>query len=248
MQSRSWADHFTCRGRKLVGVLNRPPGPEGRRFPAVLLLHGYPGAEKNVDVQRELLKRGVASFALHFRGAWGSEGRYGFADLPEQARAGLRFLARQPFVDPRRLAVFGFSMGGWTALHLASMAPVRACAAVAPVGGPEMVSPRTREVIARMGRVLRVPGKRLADDFIATVRRRDPAAAVRRSRCPLLLVHGTDDQVVPFPVSRRIHAAAPGSRLVAAEGATHDFLDRREWLARLTAGWLSDRVRRPASR
>src|SRR5256885_510552 len=85
---------------------SRPAGREDQRFPAVLFLHGFPGAEKNVDVQRRLQAAGVASYSLHFSGAWGSEGYYRFSDLVPQAAAGLAFLASRPFVDARRLGVF----------------------------------------------------------------------------------------------------------------------------------------------
>ena len=136
LEMRSGSEVFQYDGVKMVGVMNRPAGREGRRFPAVLFLHGFPGAEKNVDIQRALLARGVASFALHFQGAWGSEGFYRFTTLPAQARAGLRFLLKQPFVDPERVGIFGFSMGGWAALQTAGLEPGLKCvAAVAPVGG-----------------------------------------------------------------------------------------------------------------
>ncbi len=235
------------RGLKLVGVLNRPAGPEGRRFPAVLFLHGFPGAEKNVDVQRRLQAAGVASLALHFSGAWGSEGFYRFTALVPQAAAALSFLARRPFVDPRRLGVFGFSMGGWTALNVAAerAASVRAVCAVAPVGGPEMIGSKTPQFVRRACASLRVEDVRaLSDDFAAAVTRRDPARAVARLSCPLLLVHGEADDVVPCGISRRLSALArKPARLVTAPGATHDFLDRRDWLARLTARWLVSRLR-----
>ena len=233
------------RGDRLLGVLNRPDGRARQKFPAVLFLHGFPGAEKNVDVQRRLLELGVASFAPHFAGAWGSEGEYRFSTLVAQARAALGYLAAQEFVDARRLAVFGFSMGGWAALNLAARAPkLRAAVAVAPVGGPEMVGPRNREFLARLSRPLRVPAPAaLMADFRRSMSRFNPHEAVAKLSCPLLLVHGDDDQTVPAIISRRLHAeAARGTKLVIAKGARHDFLDRRAWLSNLTARWLAQQL------
>lgn len=233
------------KGVKIVGTLNRPAGSEKKRFPAVLLLHGFPGAEKSVDVQRLLLKKGIASFAPHFAGAWGSGGTYRFTTLVDQARFFLRYLASRDFVDPKRLAVYGFSMGGWTALNLAARSPrLRACLAVAPVGGPEMAGRGTLELVRHLSRPLNAPAPRaLAADFDRAVTVLDANRAAARLGGKLLLVHGTADDVVPCEISRRLHACAPGSRLVVARGARHDFLDRRERLAALAVRWLASRLR-----
>jgi dipeptidyl aminopeptidase/acylaminoacyl peptidase len=245
----SGATILRYKGDKLLGVLNRPDGRETQKFPGVLFLHGFPGAEKNVDVQRRLLALGVASFALHFSGAWGSEGEYRFSSLVPQARAALKFLATREFVDARRLAVFGFSMGGWAALNLASRVPgLRAVAAISPVGGPEMIGPRNLEFIKRLSRPLRAPKPAaLMADFRSSMRKFDPHQAVTRRTCPLLLVHGDEDVTVPALISRRLHveARAP-KKLVIAKGARHDFLDRRDWLTRLTADWLAKQLYLPA--
>lgn len=233
---------FRYRGLKMVGSLNRPAGPEGKRFPAVLLLHGFPGAEKAVDLQRELMKRGVASLALHFCGAWGSEGQYSFTGLVPQARSALRYLSGRDFVDPKRLAVFGFSMGGWTALNLAARADgLKAVAAAAPVGGIETTGPETRGHIEHLCRPLRIKSVDfLHRDLLKAMRRHDPTRSAARLRCPLLLVHGDADELVSFDVSRRLYAAAlVPKKFIRAPGSRHDFLDRRDWLSRTVAVWLA---------
>jgi dipeptidyl aminopeptidase/acylaminoacyl peptidase len=236
---------FRVSGKRMLALYHRPAGPAGRRFPTVLFLHGFPGSEKSVDVQRALLKKGVASVAPHFLGAWGSEGTYRFTTLVAQARAALAATRRLPFVDPRRVALYGFSMGGWTALNLAACDPrVKAVVAVAPVGGPEMVHPSNLEFMTRLSRPLKAPAPpALTRDFRAAVTGEDPAKAVAAMRMPLLLVHGTEDDVVPFPVARRLAAAARGPfRLVAERGCGHDFLERREKLVKLAAPWLAARL------
>lgn len=238
---------YRALGRKTISLFHRPAGPQGRRFPAVLFLHGFPGAEKNIDVQRALLERGVASFAPHFHGAWGSAGVYRFSSLVDQARAALRYLARRPWADPRRLAVFGFSMGGWTAIHLAARErSLKAVAAVAPVGGGEMAGFAARDFIRRARRILQAPASpALYRDFVRSLKAGDPARSAASLKSPLLLIHGTRDSVVPYAVSRRILAAAGRrARLITAAGAQHSFLDRRGWLTRAAADWLAKNLKK----
>ena len=118
MRAHSGTAVFRVLGHKMLAKYHRPAGPEGKRFATVLFLHGFPGSEKSVDVQRELLRRGIASVAPSFLGAWGSGGKYRFTTLVPQARAALRAARKLPFVNPRRVAVYGFSMGGFASCRL----------------------------------------------------------------------------------------------------------------------------------
>lgn len=245
MKAHAGTEIFRVGGERMLAGYHRPAGPEKRRFPTVLFLHGFPGSEKSVDVQRALLKRGIASVAPSFLGAWGSGGTYRFTTLVPQARAALRAARRLPFVDPRRVAVYGFSMGGWAALSLAAREPsLKAVVAVSPAGGPEMLGPGTRGFLARLSRPLNAPGPdALLRDFRRAVEEFDPAKAVARMRQPLLLVHGDEDATIPDAVSRRLARLSAGrARLVIEKGAGHDYLDRRERLARLACDWLAARV------
>ncbi len=245
MRAHAGTEIFRLDGVKTLAGYHRPAGPESRRWPTVLFLHGFPGSEKSVDVQRALLKRGIASVAPSFAGAWGSAGEYRFTTLVPQARAALRAARRLPFVNPRRIAVYGFSMGGWAALNLAALEPsLKAVAAIAPAGGPEIVGPGTRRFLARLSRPLNAPPPEvLLEDFKRAVARFDPAKAVPRIAAPILFVHGDADDTIPSAVSRRLASRAVGpARLVIERGAAHDFLDRREKLSRLASRWLAERV------
>ena len=245
MRAHGGTGIFRVDGHKMLASYHRPAGPANRRRPTVLFLHGFPGSEKSVDVQRELLRRGIASVAPSFLGSWGSGGTYRFTTLVPQARAALRAARRLSFVDPARMAVYGFSMGGFAALNLAALEPsLKAVVAVAPAGGPEMLGPGTRQFLARLSKPLNAPALgSLLPDFRRALTRFDPAHAVAKIRAPLLLVHGDADDTIPVAVSRRLAALAGGpARLVVERGAAHDFLDRREKLARLTSRWLAERV------
>ena len=246
MNAHAGTEIVKIRGRRMLMHYHRPAGPERKRFPVVLFLHGFPGLEKNTDIQRALMARGIATVAPSFLGAWGSGGSYRFTTLTEQARAALAAARRLSFVDPRRAAVFGFSMGGWAALNVAARETgLKAVVAVAPVGGAEMVSPQLVDYMARLSRPLNtIAPKALAADFKTAVTREDPARAAAKITAPLLLVHGEADAAVPADVSRRIAKSASGPvRLVIERGAEHDFLDRREKLTRLCSDFLAKRLK-----
>ena len=247
MNAHGGTEIMLCKGEKMIVHYHRPAGPLNKRFPAVIFLHGFPGSEKSVDIQRALMAKGIASIAPSFLGAWGSGGKYRFTTLTAQAAAVLAAARKFPFVDPRRVAVFGFSMGGWTALNAAAREPgLRAVVAVAPVGGAEMIGPGTLDFITRLSRALNtLPPKALAADFKKAVTAGDPGRAASRIKAPLLLVHGDSDPTIPCAVSRRVAKAAGGPvRLVIERGAEHDFLDRRARLTRLCAGFLKKKLSR----
>lgn len=247
MNARGGTEIFRVKGQKMLVHYHRPAGPEGRRFPSVIFFHGFPGSEKSVDIQRALMKKGVASIAPSFLGAWGSGGKYRFTTLPAQAAAALAAAKKLDFVDKRRVALFGFSMGGWTALNAAARAPgLRAVVAVAPVGGAEMIGSGTLDFITRLSRPLNtLAPKALAADFKKAVTANDPGRAAAKLKAPLLLVHGDADPTIPDLVSRRIARQAGGAvRLVIERGASHDFLDRRERLTALCAGFLAKNLTR----
>ncbi|HZV84709.1 MAG TPA: alpha/beta fold hydrolase [Brevundimonas sp.] len=90
-------------------------GGEGAH-PTVLLLHGFPGTELNLDLARAIQRAGWNVMAIHYRGVWGAPGKFSFGHTIEDARAALAWLrdpARTGIVDASRIVVLGHSMGGF---------------------------------------------------------------------------------------------------------------------------------------
>jgi len=96
--------------------------------PTLLLLHGFPGNEQNLDLAQAARRAGWNVLTLHYRGSWGSEGQFSFGNAAEDAASALAFL-RTPEaiaefrIDPRRIAVAGHSMGGFMAAAAAAEDP-----------------------------------------------------------------------------------------------------------------------------
>jgi pimeloyl-ACP methyl ester carboxylesterase len=100
------------------------PGPH----PTVLLLHGFPGNEQNLDLAQAMRRAGWNVLTFHYRGSWGSGGSFSFTHVLEDANAALGFLrnpeAAKTFnADRERIVVVGHSMGGLAAAHLARRNP-----------------------------------------------------------------------------------------------------------------------------
>lgn len=96
--------------------------------PTLLLLHGFPGNEQNLDLAQAARRAGWDVLTLHYRGTWGSAGGFSFAGAAEDAHAALAFLrnpgvARQYSIDPTRIAIAGHSMGGMMAVDAAADDP-----------------------------------------------------------------------------------------------------------------------------
>ncbi len=102
-------------GFRLLGALHRAAGPQPR--PAVLLLHGIPGHEKNLDLAVDLRDRGVHCLHIHYRGSWGSGGEYALANLVPDAQVALEWLAAHPRVDPSSRRVGRHQPGGLGRAH-----------------------------------------------------------------------------------------------------------------------------------
>lgn len=91
--------------------------------PTVILLHGYPGNEKNLDLAQSMRRAGFNVLFFHYEGSWGSQGEYSLMSLAESTGSALRFLrenAADYRVDVERLSITGHSMGGFTAIRTAA--------------------------------------------------------------------------------------------------------------------------------
>lgn len=112
---------FDSSGQRLNGLvyLANGPGPHA----TVVLLHGFPGNEKNLDIAQALRRNGYNVLFFHYRGAWGSAGDFSFSHVVEDVGSAtqmLRARADRYRVDADRIFLVGHSMGGFAAIQGAS--------------------------------------------------------------------------------------------------------------------------------
>jgi pimeloyl-ACP methyl ester carboxylesterase len=106
----------------------------------------------------------------------------------------------------------GSSMGGYLALVAARAAHAAAVVAICPASA--------------VGLSVGVRGERFGfaverEAVVALLREHDETEAARALDVPLLILHAEGDEVVPVELSRALHAAAPGSKLVVTPGGHH---------------------------
>ncbi len=86
-----------------------------------MLLHGYPGNEKNLDVAQALRSEGWNVVFFHYRGAWGSEGMFSFLNAEQDVQTVLQYInnkvnAVKLRIDRHLVSIVGHSMGGHMAI------------------------------------------------------------------------------------------------------------------------------------
>jgi pimeloyl-ACP methyl ester carboxylesterase len=126
--------NFESHGDRLNGhaYLAEGEGPH----PTVVLLHGFPGNERNLDLAQDLRSDGFNVLFFHYRGAWGSQGTYSFTHVIEDVASATDYLRANTETyrtDPNKLILIGHSMGGFAALEAAARDERVACVAgIAP--------------------------------------------------------------------------------------------------------------------
>jgi uncharacterized protein len=234
---------FSSDGHRLLGTLYLARGSEPK--PTALLLHGCPGLQQNGDLAVALRDHGWNSLIFHYRGSWGSGGRYDLRTVPADVTAAVDHLSGggYPAVDPRRLVAVGHSLGGWAALLAAARDPrlraVAVCAAAVDIGALDLSPAEIEREFTRFLAVTPAEFRRQREEAAA---RLDPvAAAAAIAPRPLLVVHGTADRWVPVAQARQlVRRARQPVRYAEIEDAGHDFAWQRSLLRDLVTGWLDE--------
>jgi fermentation-respiration switch protein FrsA (DUF1100 family) len=187
----------TADGLKLRGYYWPPQSAGGD---LILFLPGQSGNRYTAASMAAPLAAGGGLLVASYRGYGDNPGRPNEAGLYADARA---FLSLARTLAPNsRIYLFGFSLGAAPALHTAAEEDV---AGVITLGAfaelADVAPPIARGV--------------LPDHF-------DNRAAIARVAEPILLLHGSADEVVPFAQAELLRTLAPhGARLLRLEGAGH---------------------------
>jgi pimeloyl-ACP methyl ester carboxylesterase len=243
-------------GVRMNGVLFVAQGAGPHRN--VILLHGFPGNERNLDLAQAMRRAGWNVLTFQYRGAWGSEGSFSFTGVVDDVSAAIAFLRGPEGVagrgDPGQIVLVGHSMGGWAALMSATRDPnVRAVASIAGWN----IGRASRELVDAEKYTAAV---KATETSVRPLRGTTPDALVRERAAhvedwdltkyapqlatkSVLLIGGQRDSQAPMPenhiplVTALEGQGAPNLKIVVLD-ADHAFSDKRVALTRAVLSWL----------
>jgi len=134
-------------------------------------------------------------------GEWGKKMQTDLSD-------GVRYLAQKGMVDPKRVAIFGASYGGYAAMAGATLDPgvYRCSVAIAGISDLKSFVSFKEDNSGRVdSSTVRYWKTEFGDP--KTWDDASPAKQAAKAYCPIMLIHGTDDTVVPIDQSRRMEKA-----------------------------------------
>jgi dienelactone hydrolase len=279
---RKWETYRACLRCFRAGIARRYPGIErvevpyeGTTLPAWLLKADVRGRAplavmfdgldnaKEMSVLFggvEIARRGIHVLAIDGPGqgeALRLQGIPSRFDYEVPARAAYEYMVQRPGVDSKRVAVMGFSMGGYYAPRAAAMEP-RFAACVAWGGHFDYHEAwlRRRKIMESGGTRLSAPPFQLPwvlgmPDMDACMKKLEGyrlSGVAEKIRCPFYCIHGQNDNIVPLEFAQRL-VDAVGAKdktlrvLTAHEGGSdHCQEDNRQVGVNLVADWLAERL------
>lgn len=247
---------YTARdGTQIPGYLTLPHGSDGENLPTIVMPHGGPGSrdEWGFDwLVQFFAARGYAVIQPNFRGsagygdAWfGRNGYQSWETAIGDVNDAARWLISQGIANPEKLAIMGWSYGGYAALQSQVIDPqlFKAVIAIAPVTDLNLLKEENRKYA----------GFSQYKDLIGEgphVEAGSPARQADKFQAPVLLFHGDLDQNVADAQSelmeRRLKSAGKSVRYIAFEDLEHD-LDSHGARSRLlleTDAFLAEALRK----
>ena len=231
-------------GAHMVGILRLPRGEPP--FPAVMLIPGLDSTKEEFRSTEQLfLQRGLATFSVDGPGQ--GEAEYDLPIRPDWEVPGaalLDALASQPEIDPTRLGIWGVSLGGYYAPRLASGDQrVKACIALA---GPWNFGACWDGLNELTRAAFRVRSRSRSDEEArAKAAQLTLDGRAERIRCPLLVVAGKRDRLIPWQDAVRLaETAGSQAELLLLENGNHGGMNvaaqhrqrSADWMARILGG------------
>jgi dienelactone hydrolase len=204
-------------GSDLTGYLTLPPGAkDAKKLPLVLMPHGGPESRDHLEFHpwaQYFAARGYAVLQPNFRGSAGFGQAFAARGYGEWGRKmqddlgdGVKALADQGLVDPDRVCIVGASYGGYAALAGATLTPTayKCVVAIAGVADLEKFIDWRRSKWGKdsEGYTYWLTAIGDPEKDLERIRAVSPAYHIADIKAPILLIHGKEDEVVPYSQSK----------------------------------------------
>jgi len=246
--------HFeNTRGERLAGTLHLPGGSPGA---GVILAHCFTCSRHTTILRRcaqFLADAGLAALRFDFSGNGQSQGR--FVEMSYTKHAG-ELLTAAEYLRGRAIRIrglIGHSMGAALVLLAVGQLPEikGVCTLAGRLGGlapTEFLDPTQQHQLAVQGRVAFASRGRqleLTQAFFDDARGLDLSRAIAGLHCPLLVVHGDRDGIIPVAEAEKGRALNPQqATLHIVAGADHMFSRAadRDAVAARVAAWFQEQI------
>jgi dipeptidyl aminopeptidase/acylaminoacyl peptidase len=237
-------------GISIIGQLFLPD--DKTQYPVVCLCHGAPsGNPPDPDdggypaLAERVCREGFAAFFFNFRGAGDSGGNMDLIGWTHDLHAAIDYLWSRDNIDRTCLSLVGFSAGAATSIYIASrderVSAVVACASPADFEfltedeEPQAIIERFRGI----GAIRDQDFPPSIEGWFANLKRITPVNHINKiAHRQLLIVHGSQDDVVPVSHAYRLHEkAGEPKKLLIIDGVGHR-LRREDSAVNAVLEWL----------
>jgi dipeptidyl aminopeptidase/acylaminoacyl peptidase len=242
-------------GLKISGQLYLPKGDQAP-YPTLCICHGIPSKSPDpsdkgyAPLAKRICHQGFAVLIFNFRGTGASGGNLDILSWTRDLKAAINYLFTLPDVDKSRLSLVGFSGGAAVSIYVASqdsrVSYVAACACPAEftflteVDNPQSIIDHFRSI-----GIIRDEGfPPSIEEWLSGFRLVSPIRHVAGiAPRPLLLVHGSKDELVEVSHAYRLYdSAGEPKQIIIVDGADHKLRQNDRAMA-IVIDWLKSQAK-----
>jgi len=240
-------------GMTIHAYLVTPNGGPSTDLPTVIMPHGGPWARDYwgySSLAQFLANRGYAVFMPNFRGSEGYGKKYlnagnkqwGTGFMQHDITDGVQYLIKEKIADPKRVAIFGGSYGGYATLAGVAFTPDLYAAGVSYVG-PSNIITLLKSIPPYWAPIKRMFSVRVGDiekpEDVKMLEEQSPLNSAKNIKAPLLVIQGANDPRVKKAESDQIVVAlrdlGQTVEYMVAPDEGHGFAGRENRIAAYTA-------------
>ncbi|MFT3789317.1 MAG: alpha/beta hydrolase [Tepidisphaeraceae bacterium] len=183
-------------GTPFVGMLSKTTKADWTAAPTVLFFYGNGNYLKQcADLAKTWRSMGVNVFIVEYPGYGMSGGKPGEKPFYAAADAAWEFLTTKAGIDAKKIIAGGWSLGGGSAIDLASRKPVAGLFTLSTFSSMPAIAGHKYWFLPTR---------------LLVTHKFDNASKIGKVTCPTLIMHGRDDHFIPWTMSKRLSELAGG--------------------------------------